>query len=111
MPHAEMAEVVKQLLDSQMVVRESAEALAFSHALTRDAAYATVLVRERKRLHRIIAETIEHETGEAHGTLGGRLGELAYHYYEADAWEQTLNYEELAGTGAQSVNAPREAVT
>jgi predicted ATPase len=42
------------LIAAQLVVEESAEQFAFRHALTRQAIYADLLVRERKALHRRI---------------------------------------------------------
>ena len=54
-----MLALIKELIAAQLVVEESAEQFAFRHALTRQAIYAQLLVRERKALHRTIAETFE----------------------------------------------------
>src|SRR5207248_6296868 len=51
--------LMKELMAAQLVVEESAERFAFRHALTRQAIYADLLVRERKALHRSIADTME----------------------------------------------------
>lgn len=47
--------LIKEMIAAQVVVEESAEQFAFRHALTRQAIYADLLVRERKALHRRIA--------------------------------------------------------
>jgi predicted ATPase len=44
--------LIKELIAAQLVVEESEEQFAFRHALTRQAIYADLLVRERKAPHR-----------------------------------------------------------
>ena len=99
--------LMKEMIAAQLVVEESAEQFAFRHALTRQAVYANLLVRERKALHRRIADTMEHlyvSSPVAH------LADLAYHFFEADAWEQALAYGQHAGEQAHSLYAPRAAI-
>src|SRR5712692_374972 len=94
--------LMKELIAAQLVVEESAEQFAFRHALTRQAIYADLLVRERKALHRTIADTIERlsiSSPEAH------LADLAYHFYKAGAWEQALEYGQRAGERAYRLYA------
>lgn len=50
--------LIKDLIAAQLVIEESDERFAFRHALTRQVIYAELLARERKMLHRTIAETI-----------------------------------------------------
>ncbi|HLX57696.1 MAG TPA: LuxR C-terminal-related transcriptional regulator, partial [Ktedonobacteraceae bacterium] len=79
----------------------------FRHALTRQAVYAQLLGRERKVLHRTIAETFERlyaSSVEAH------LPELASHFFEAEAWEKALEYSQRAGEQAQALYAPQAAI-
>jgi DNA-binding CsgD family transcriptional regulator len=102
----QMLQLIKELMAAQLVVEESAEQFAFRHALTRQAIAAELLARERKALHRTIAETMEHlytTTSDAH------LADLAYHFYEAGIWVKALEYEQRAGDMAQSLYAPRAA--
>jgi predicted ATPase len=89
--------LMKELMAAQLVVEESEERFAFRHALTREAVYAQLLARERKKLHGTIAETMErlYASAEAH------LAELAYHFYEAGLWERALFYTQRAGEKAQ----------
>src|SRR5581483_9503788 len=97
---SELLPVIKELVGAQLIVEESADQFAFRHALTREAVYATLLLRERKAYHRAIAETME-QTGTASGVVA--LADLAYHYYEAGVWDKAFEYSQRAGEQAQSV--------
>jgi predicted ATPase len=103
----QLLQSMKELIAAQLVVEESEEQFAFRHALTRQAVYAELLVRERRALHRSIAETIERLYAPA---LEAHLADLAYHFYEAGAWEQALEYGQRAGKKAQAMYAPRVAI-
>lgn len=103
----ELVPLFKELITAQMVVEETEEVFAFRHALTRQAVYTDMLVRERKALHRSIAETMERlytETQEAH------LDDLAYHFYSAGTWAKALEYAQRAGARAQRLYASRAAL-
>ena len=67
---------IKELMAAQLVVEESADQFAFRHALTRQAVYADLLARERRALHRQIAEAMLAIYGESPDAY---LGDLAYH--------------------------------
>ena len=99
--------IMKELIAAQLVVEELAELFAFRHALTRQAIYADLLVRERMALHRTIADMIEQIYT---STLDAHLADLAYHFFEAGAWEQALAYGQRAGERAQRLYAPRATV-
>ena len=98
---------MKELIAAQFVVEESEEQFAFRHALTRQAIYSELLARERKALHATIAETMERLYSSA---LDTHLADLAYHFYEAGAWEKTLEYARRAGEKAQHLYAPQAAI-
>lgn len=102
-----LLELVRELIGAQLVVEESAERFAFRHALTRQAIYAGLLVRERRALHRAIAETIAQLHAPA---LEPYLADLAYHSAEGQAWPQALAYGERAGIQALSLFAPHAAM-
>jgi DNA-binding CsgD family transcriptional regulator len=99
--------LIKELIAAQLVVEESAEQFAFRHALTRQAIYADLLVRERKALHRRIAEMLERLYA---SVLDAHLADLAYHFFEASAWEKALEYGQRAGEQAQAMYAPHAAI-
>ena len=99
--------LIKEMIAAQVVVEESEEQFAFRHALTRQAIYADLLVRERKALHRVLPTTMEHLYAR---TLEAHLADLAYHFYEAGAWEQALQYGQLAGEQAERLYAPHTVI-
>ena len=103
---AQLLRLLKELIAAQLVVEESAEQFAFRHALTRQAVYAQLLVRERMALHRRIAETCERLYA---SSIEAHLTDLAYHFSEAGAWEKALLYGQRAGEQAQSLYAPQAA--
>ncbi len=98
---------IKELIAAQLVVEESAEQFAFRHALTQQAVYTDLLVRERKALHRSIADTMERLYVPS---LDAHLADLAYHFYESGTWEKALVYGQRAGEQAYRLYAPHGAI-
>jgi predicted ATPase/DNA-binding CsgD family transcriptional regulator len=98
---------MKELVAAQLVIEESADQFAFRHALTREAVYAELLKRERKKYHALIAEALEniHAIG-----LDAYNADLSYHFYEAGAWRKAIEYSQRAGEKAQALYAPRESI-
>ena len=101
--------LMKELIAAQLVVEESADQFAFRHALIQQAIYGALLVRERRSLHRTIAEAFESlyaspSLREAH------LADLAYHCYAAGACAKALEYEQRAGERALALYAPSAAI-
>ena len=99
--------VMKELVSAQLVVEVSTEQFAFRHALTRRAIYTQLLARERTRVHHAIAETIEQLPPAA---LDGHLENLAYHFYQAEVWQKTLDYAQRAGEKALRLYSHRAAI-
>jgi DNA-binding CsgD family transcriptional regulator len=104
---ARLLELIKQLINAQLVVEESADVFAFRHALTRAAVEADLLARERRTLHRAIADALEHRSGD---TPDRHLADLAEHYFAAEMWGSALQYAQRAGTQAHALYAPRAAI-
>ena len=79
----------------------------FKHDLTRDAAYESILRKERPQFHRQVGEAIE-------ALFPDRLEEeshrLAYHYQEAKDDEKAVKYYTLAGNMARRLSAYSEAI-
>src|SRR5260370_22003949 len=95
----ELLSLIKEVIVAKLVVEESDEQFAFRHALTRQAVYGQLLVRERKALHRTIAETLERlyaSSVEAH------LADLASHFSEAAIWQKALAYGQRDGEQAHA---------
>ncbi|MGV9365774.1 helix-turn-helix transcriptional regulator [Amycolatopsis sp. NPDC003731] len=79
----------------------------FQHALLREAAYAMVLTRERKRLHAQFAEALAAEAP----SNPRLLPELAYHWFAADDAPRALHASVGAGDLAMRLRAFTEAET
>ena len=107
MNEQDLLENIKELVAAQLVVEESADQFAFRHALTRQATYARLLLRERKNYHTVIAQTIENIYAER---LDAHSADLSYHFYEAGGWSKAIEYSQQAGEQAQALFAPREAI-
>jgi len=103
----DLVRLVKELIAAQLLVEESEDVLAFRHALTRQAAYIDLLVRERRSLHHAVAQTIERLYA---NELDSHLGDIAYHYYMAREWTKVLAYAQRAGEKALALYAPRAAI-
>jgi len=99
--------VMKELIAAQLVIEESADQFAFRHALTQQAIYTQLLVRERRTLHRCIAETLENLYA---SILDAHLEDVAYHFYRAEMWDKALTYGQRAGDKAQGLYSPRAAI-
>ncbi|HJW90490.1 MAG TPA: AAA family ATPase, partial [Anaerolineales bacterium] len=80
----------------------------FRHTLVQEAAYASLLVDDRKRLHRSVGEAVERiypDRLDSHD-LAPRLGQ---HFCEAGDDERALKYYTLAGEAALAFYANQEA--
>ena len=80
---------------------------AFRHALTRDAAYKSILHRQRRRYHRRVAEALEQLFPQ---NLEEEAHQLAYHFNEARNFERALFYFTMAGDQAARLYANNEAI-
>ena len=103
----ELLALVKELVEAQLVVEESADRFAFRHALTREAMRARLLARERIALHRAIASALERQVDAGADDLDD---DLAYHTFEAGEWELARRYALRAAVRASALCAPREAL-
>ena len=83
------------------------DAVDFRHALLRDAAYQLLLRRDRLRIHKLIAETIEAEFP----AMADRMPHvLAHQFAEAGDYSAAIIYLERAGRDAARRSAVMEAV-
>ena len=101
--------LIKELVANQLVVEVSADQFAFRHALTQQAVYAGLLARERRLLHRTLAEAIEQIYVKT-PLLDAHLEDLAFHYYEAGVWAKALEYMKCVGEKALALYAPHAAI-
>jgi predicted ATPase/DNA-binding CsgD family transcriptional regulator len=106
-PEQELLRVMDTLITAQLLMETEASQITFRHALTRAAIYRGLLAHQRKALHLTIAQAIERlyaSTREAH------LADLAYHFYQAEAWTEALSYGRRSGEKALALYAPRAAL-
>ncbi len=99
--------LMKELVSAQLVVEESADRFAFRHALTRQAIYKQLLMRERCMLHQTVGETIEPQSPDIRDV---RLEDLAYHFYQAKVWHKVVDYAQRAGEKALQLYSHRAAI-
>ena len=80
---------------------------SFTHALTHEVAYSTLLHEQRRVLHARITNAIERLYPDR---LAEHVDRLAHHALAAEAWDQALEYLRQAGAKALSRSAHRDAV-
>ncbi|MGC9395885.1 MAG: ATP-binding protein, partial [Anaerolineae bacterium] len=111
-------EVGEHPLESQLVALQRAQLIRerarlpereyiFKHVLTQEAAYSGLLKRERRTIHRQVAETLERLYPER---IEDQLGLLAHHWEQAGDAERAIPYLRQAGEQAAARYANAEAV-
>ncbi|HEV2249014.1 MAG TPA: AAA family ATPase [Candidatus Limnocylindria bacterium] len=95
---------IREFIELQLVTDASGgdEEHAFRHALTREVVYDDLLVRERKRLHRAVADALERDR-RAEPSL------LAHHLLAAGEQERAVPKLLEAASRAERADAPRDA--
>jgi class 3 adenylate cyclase/tetratricopeptide (TPR) repeat protein len=95
---------LREFIEQQLVSESTGgrDEYAFRHALTREVVYDDLLVRERKRLHRGVADAL----AAARDTPPALL---AHHLLEAGELERAVPVLIQAGDHAMRADAPREA--
>jgi predicted ATPase/DNA-binding CsgD family transcriptional regulator len=106
---SQLLSLLKEVVAAQLVVEESADQFSFRHALTRQAIYAGLLARERRAVHRRLADSLE-QLFASPAALDAHLADLAYHCFQGEDWEKALEYGQRAGEKALTLFAPRAAV-
>ena len=105
----ELLAALDRLAATELISRQevpSGTSYAFKHALVREAAYGTLLRRERRELHARIARALEERFGELAATEPERL---AQHYQAAELAEPAVRCWLAAGQRAHQQSANTEA--
>ncbi len=103
----------RQLLDLQRMefIREVSRlpepGYQFDHALTQEAVYNTILLKQRRAMHLRTAEVIESIRAD---NLTAVAPVLAHHFIEGDAGPRALPYLMMAGAAALRLHATAEAI-
>ena len=114
-----ITEVPEERLQQTMTQLQAAEFLyeaslfpervyTFSHALTHEVAYGSLLQARRHALHRQVIEVLEALDADH---LAEQVERLADHAVRGEVWEKTLQYCRQAGVRAAARSAHQEAVT
>ena len=104
----------RQLLDLQRMelIREVSRVpepgYLFNHPLTHEATYNTILLKQRRQMHRRVAEVIESLRGDNSPSATAPV--LAHHFLEGDAPERALPYLQMAAADALRLHATVEAI-
>ncbi len=93
MGRADATNDLESLARAQILVADGPEQWAFKHALIQEVAYETILLQQRRTLHRKVAETLE--AGQEDDP--NLLERLAEHYAQAEDAEQARRYAVRAG--------------
>ena len=107
---AQLHEALQRLCDTQLVVEQGSvpsQTYKFRHALIQDAAYAGLLLSERRTLHAVIAGILEAELPEVAGSQPELLG---HHFAEARQPEQAVDWWRRAGKRSAQAMAYAEAI-
>src|SRR5205823_4500011 len=102
-----VVEALDELGERRIIREQGTDSYDFSHDKLREGAYTALSRARRRLLHRRVADAMERFS---ESSPDGRLTDLAYHFYEAGAWEQALEYGQRAGEQAQTMYAQRAAI-
>ncbi|MFY9821880.1 MAG: AAA family ATPase [Thermoanaerobaculia bacterium] len=108
---AVLLQELRRLVQAELVYRKGFGGQAkylFKHALVQDAAYESLLKRERQQIHRQIAETLATRFPE---TVETSPEILAHHYTEAGLTEPAIDFWVRAGDLASRRSASSEAIS
>lgn len=107
LPEPALVAALKELIAARFLFEARPDYFAFRSPFLRRAALAPLLARERRGLHREVAQAIERLSAPA---TGSRAGELARHYAAAGEVELALGHCRAAGEEALRRDALREAL-
>ena len=103
----ELPEVLKGLEQADVIRHQGTGAYAFKHATTHQVAYESMLLSQRRALHREVAERLEREH---RGNLPQWHPLLAHHWARAEVFPRAIEHLESAGALALRSFSNREAV-
>ncbi len=80
----------------------------FKHAILRDVTYETVLLRIRKKYHRLVAIWLERNSGDRIAEFAGLIAD---HYERGEDWENAAIWLVRSGRSAKATSAYKEALS
>ncbi|MFT4564472.1 MAG: class 3 adenylate cyclase, partial [Gammaproteobacteria bacterium] len=100
---------IAELLEAELIYRSgspSVPTFIFKHALLRDTAYESLLIRKRREFHAQIAQTLEKEFSRIDET---QPEVIAYHFTEGERIDDAIRYWHRAAKYALGRSADKEA--
>jgi diguanylate cyclase (GGDEF)-like protein len=102
-----LLDVIEGALRSQLIVEEGKEEYRFSHGKINETIYERIVKRKRRRLHRVVGESLERVYDER---VEEFASDLSDHFHQAEEWERCFKYSYQAGKRAKGVYANDDAV-
>ncbi len=102
LPEGDRITSLEAICQARLLVEEGEDAYRFAHDLIREVVEAKLSAARRRRLHRRVAEALEHWPG-------APVEQLAYHYLHIDRLDKSLAYGFLAAQQAEARRALAEA--
>ncbi|HSH05454.1 MAG TPA: adenylate/guanylate cyclase domain-containing protein [Anaerolineae bacterium] len=110
-PHTPLGQHLQKLQKAQLIRESTSDTdtlFMFRHVLTQEAAYNTILLKQRREFHNQVGHSLlnlyAHRLDEFASTL-------AYHFNEAENYEKAIHYYIQAGDTAFRLYATNEALT
>ncbi len=110
-PVVDLDESLMRLQQEEMIrpLPDRAEpAYIFKHVLVQDAAYDSLLLSQRRIIHRRVGEGLERLFADR---LDEHYASLAHHFRQGQVWDKAVEYAERAARRAQQTYAHKEALT
>jgi tetratricopeptide (TPR) repeat protein len=111
LPEGSLEQQVQEFQNAGLILGEShtsQRTYTFRHDLTRDAVYQSLLHRQRRELHRLVAEAIEQLGADR---LSEEATRLAFHFEQAGQDDKARHFHVIAGQEAARLYAQSEAIT
>ena len=102
---------IQELLEAELIYRSGSArnpTFIFKHALLRDTAYESLLIRRRREYHARIGDIL---VGDFPELSKSQAEVVAYHYTHGEQWSEAIEYWQVAGQRAYDRSAHREALT
>ena len=102
-----LQDVLASLVAIDMISPLEESTYLFKHVLTQQVTYETLLLKKRRMLHRLVAQTMEHVF---EGRLTEHIHTLYHHVRVAEEWEKIVSYGQSVAEKAQRLSQFQEAV-
>jgi len=102
-----LAQLERGGLVRPMAISDGSVVYAFPDALVQEVAYESLLVQNRRQIHRRVGETLEQALGDR---VESECELLAYHFYRSDDPERAVKYLEMAAKRARDGYANETAI-